>query len=60
MTAKTNSAKKSVLIEAFNIHKSFQNVDKQPLNVFEDVSLPIYEGEIISILGKSGSGKSTF
>lgn len=60
MIAKTKSAKKNILIEACNIHKSFQNVDKQPLNVLEDVSLSIAEGEIISILGKSGSGKSTF
>jgi NitT/TauT family transport system ATP-binding protein len=49
-----------ILIEAININKSFQKVDKQPLNVLENIDFQFKEKEIVSILGKSGSGKSTF
>ena len=58
MTAKTNSAKKSVLIEAFNIHKSFQNVDKQPLNVLGCLTSNLRRRNYFYM--KSGFGKSTF
>ncbi len=42
-------------LEAENIHKSFG-----PLEVLKGISLKAYDGEVISILGSSGSGKSTF
>jgi len=47
------------IIEVMNIHKSFRTGDKQELLVLNDINLKVYEGEIVSILGKSGSGKST-
>lgn len=33
--------------------------NKQKIPVLNDINLSIYEGEIVSIVGKSGSGKST-
>ncbi|WP_245431355.1 ATP-binding cassette domain-containing protein, partial [Rhodoplanes roseus] len=38
-----------------NIHKSFAN-----LEVLKGISLEAQDGDVISILGASGSGKSTF
>lgn len=32
---------------------------QRPLKVLEDISLIVYEGEIVGIIGKNGSGKST-
>ena len=42
-----------VLIQLKNINKSFNQK-----NVLNDISLDIYQGESIVILGESGSGKS--
>lgn len=43
------------ILEAVNIKKSFKDKD-----VLIDVSLSINEGEVKSIIGSSGSGKTTF
>ncbi len=45
----------NIIIEANNIHKSFGLVE-----VLKGISLEARNHEIISILGSSGSGKSTF
>lgn len=42
-------------IELRNIHKTFGNIE-----VLKGISLKAYDGDVISILGSSGSGKSTF
>lgn len=46
---------KPVALIADNIHKSFDG-----LEVLKGVSLTAHEGDVISIIGSSGSGKSTF
>lgn len=43
------------ILEIKNIKKSFGN-----LEVIKDISLDIYEREVLCIIGASGSGKSTF
>jgi NitT/TauT family transport system ATP-binding protein len=47
------------LIQVKNVKKAFKQNDRQDLLVLNDVNLDLYEGEIVSLLGKSGSGKST-
>ena len=42
-------------INVKNIHKTFGN-----LEVLKGIDLQASEGEVISIIGSSGSGKSTF
>ena len=42
-------------IEAKDIKKSFGN-----LEVLKSISLQVNKGEVVAILGSSGSGKSTF
>lgn len=49
----TNSA--PVVLEAVDIHKSFG-----ALEVLKGISLTAHKGDVITILGSSGSGKSTF
>jgi len=43
------------VIKAINVHKKFGN-----LHVLKGVSAQIEKGEVIAIIGSSGSGKSTF
>lgn len=43
------------IIEAKNVKKCFDD-----LEVLKDISLTVSKGEVISIIGSSGSGKSTF
>lgn len=51
MPEKTNNT----ALKVRDIHKSFNGVE-----VLKGVSLDAHEGDVISILGSSGSGKSTF
>lgn len=43
------------MIQIKHLQKSFDNLD-----VLRDVNLNIKQGEVISIIGPSGTGKSTF
>ena len=45
---------RNVKISVRNLKKSFG-----PLEVLRDISLDVYEGEVVVIIGPSGSGKST-
>ena len=49
---------KRVLLETVNLCKSFGENQAQ-VKALSDVSLKVYEGEFLVILGSSGSGKST-
>ena len=46
--------KDKLIYKIENLAKDFEN-----LSVIKDISLEIYEGEVISLIGPSGSGKST-
>ena len=46
---------KTPALELVDIHKTFGDVE-----VLKGISLKAYDGDVISILGSSGSGKSTF
>ena len=43
------------MIKTVNLHKSFGN-----LHVLTGVNETIHKGEVVSIIGPSGGGKSTF
>lgn len=53
MTASPSAAVPA--LEVRDLHKSYGN-----LEVIKGISLAAYDGDVISILGSSGSGKSTF
>lgn len=46
---------KKIALVAENIHKSFGNIE-----VLKGISLTAHEGDVVAMLGSSGSGKSTF
>ncbi len=48
------------LIETVDLHKSFTIKGKGTLHVLKGVSEHIAKGEVVSIIGPSGGGKSTF
>ena len=48
------------LIELRHVSKSYVDADGgTPVTVLDDISLEVREGEILALLGQSGSGKST-
>ena len=46
------------MIELKEIHKSY-NLNSNPLHVLKGINLSVGEGEMVAIMGASGSGKST-
>src|SRR5699024_5774712 len=47
------------LLELNNIKKEFKSHEGSTISVLEDISFDVEEGEFISIIGPSGSGKYT-
>jgi NitT/TauT family transport system ATP-binding protein len=47
------------IIELAAVAKSFRSADGTARSVLEDVNFTLREGEIVALLGQSGSGKST-
>lgn len=43
-----------IIVEAKEIHKSFG-----PLEILKGISMQVYQGEIVAIIGASGAGKTT-
>lgn len=48
------------IIHIKNLEKSFKQVSGEPLNVLNNLDFFVSKGDFISIIGHSGSGKSTF
>ena len=53
-----NEQTKKVVIELQHVKRDFQ-VGEETVHALRDVSFKIYEGEFVTIMGKSGPGKST-
>ena len=47
------------IVELQSVGKTFRSADGKDRSVLEEVNFTLVEGEIVSLLGKSGSGKST-
>ena len=49
----------AIILEAKNIFKSYPMGSGKNLSVLEDINLQVEEGEIVSLLGPTGAGKSS-
>jgi lipoprotein-releasing system ATP-binding protein len=47
------------LLQIENLHKTY-TMEGKPLDVLQGISLTLQEGDFVALVGKSGSGKSTF
>lgn len=54
-----NENKKAVILSLSNVYKTYY-LGQIPNNALDGVNLDIYEGEILVILGPSGSRKNYF
>ena len=54
----TSSFKTIIMIEIKDLHKSYQ-MGKNALHVLKGINFNVKEGEFVSIMGSSGSGKIT-
>src|SRR5450830_1063113 len=48
-----------ILLEARSLNKSFKAPDGRPIHAIRNASLQLKKGEVLGIVGQSGSGKST-
>lgn len=53
------AAAAEVLLEAKAISKAYQAPDGQTIHALQGISLQLHQGEVLGIVGASGSGKST-
>ncbi len=49
----------SAILEARGVKKTFRGGDATELQVLVDVNLTVHRGEVVAIVGESGTGKST-
>ena len=47
-----------ILLETNNLKKSFNHVDGK-ITLFDNLNIKIKEGELVALVGPSGSGKSS-
>ena len=50
----------NILLHANDITKYFTSAEQKQLLVLDSIDFKLFAGEIVAVLGKSGSGKSTF
>ena len=58
MKSKTDKAIHSPVLSCDSISKTFTE-NQRDLNVLQNLSLSVYSGDRIAIMGSSGSGKTT-
>ncbi|WP_423221356.1 ATP-binding cassette domain-containing protein, partial [Burkholderia contaminans] len=56
--ATPSSGRTPAVLEMRAVCKSFTKPSGEPLHVLADIDLTLREGEILGLLGRSGSGKS--
>ena len=57
---KSSETSPKIIVDVKNLDKSFTKDERQELLVLNNINFQMNAGEIVALLGKSGSGKSTF
>ena len=53
------AADDSIVLKLEEVHKQYENADRDPVPVLNGISLTVRRGDSVAIVGPSGSGKST-
>lgn len=59
-TVKNDDATSKIVAEFYNVHKTFKRENNDDLVILEGFDIKIKRGDRIGVLGKNGSGKTTF
>ena len=57
---KTSYENEGYILEVDNIHKIYNPESEEPVHALKGISVKFKKGEFIALMGRSGSGKSTF
>jgi len=57
---KINENSSDIILEVNNIHKIYNPNSQEPVHALKGVSAKFKKGEFVALMGRSGSGKSTF
>ncbi len=53
------AADDSIVLKLEEVHKQYENADRDPVPVLNGISLTVHRGDSLAVVGPSGSGKST-
>jgi ABC-type sugar transport system ATPase subunit len=60
LRSKISPQKNEVILKVENLHKIYNPDSPSPVHALKGIDIEFKKGEFIALMGRSGSGKSTF